>query len=82
MNEGILRATQSDVGKMSTISQEPCPLCIQLEVGKLLSLSLELGIEPKTREDVLNLIRINDYSSVDEDPQFIESIIDAFLEVY
>ncbi len=67
---------------MSVASPEPCPLCIQLEVGKLLSLSLELGIEPTTREDVLNLIRINDYSSVDEDPDFIECVIDAFLELY
>ncbi|MFW9977201.1 MAG: hypothetical protein ACFFEJ_03785 [Candidatus Thorarchaeota archaeon] len=65
---------------MSSIGYESCALCVQLEVAKLLSLSMDLGIDPKTREDVLNLIRISDYSSLNEDILFIESVIDAFME--
>ncbi|MDF1539494.1 MAG: hypothetical protein P1Q69_11395 [Candidatus Thorarchaeota archaeon] len=65
---------------MSTASYDPCPLCVELEVAKLLSSSIELGIEPKTREDVLNLIRMSNYSSLNEDIIFIESVIDAYLD--
>lgn len=65
---------------MSASGYEPCELCVQLEVAKLLSLSMDLGIEPKTREDVLNLIRISDYSSLNEDLMFIEDVIDAFMQ--
>ncbi|MFW9910563.1 MAG: hypothetical protein ACFFEF_18555 [Candidatus Thorarchaeota archaeon] len=65
---------------MSVISYEPCLLCVEIEVAKLISLAIDLGIEPKNREDVWNLIRISDYSSVTEDMMFIENVIDAYLE--
>ncbi len=66
--------------EMSVSKYQKCELCVQLEVNKLLSLSLDLGIEPKSREDVLNLIRISDYSSLNEDIMFIEEVIDAFMQ--
>lgn len=53
---------------------------MEIEVAKLISLAIDLGIEPKNREDVWNLIRISDYSSVTEDMMFIENVIDAYLE--
>ena len=65
---------------MSSASFESCALCVQLEVAKLLSLSMDLGIEPKTREDVRNLIRLKDYSSLNEDLMFIEEVIDAYMK--
>ncbi len=65
---------------MSVSKYQPCTLCVQLEVNKLLSLSMDLGIEPKTREDVLNLIRISDFSSMNEDLIFIEEVIEAFMQ--
>ena len=64
---------------MSTTRYEPCILCVELEVARLLSLSIDLGIEPKTREDVLNLIRMFDYSSLNEDRNLTESVVDAYL---
>lgn len=59
---------------------KPCWLCVEQEVARLLSVSLDLGIDPKTRDDVRNLIRVNNYSSLNEDIVFIENVIDAYLD--
>ena len=64
---------------MSTASYVPCLICVEMEVAKLLSLSIDLGFEPETREDVLNLIRMSDYSSTNADPNLIQDVVDAFL---
>ncbi|MHA2424989.1 MAG: hypothetical protein ACXAEF_09395 [Candidatus Thorarchaeota archaeon] len=58
----------------------PCKLCVDQEVARLLSLSMDLGIEPQSREDVRNMIRMFDYSSLKEDKTFVENIIDAYLD--
>lgn len=52
---------------------------MEQEVAKLISLSIDLGIEPKTRDDVRNMIRMCDFSSINEDPIFTENVIDAYL---
>lgn len=41
---------------------------------------LDLGLELKTREDVLNLIIVSGYYSLYRDPAFVENVIDAVLE--
>ncbi|MFW9849911.1 MAG: hypothetical protein ACFFF4_12300 [Candidatus Thorarchaeota archaeon] len=64
---------------MSTAEYQPCWICVEQEVAKLISLSIDLGIEPKTRDDVRNMIRMCDFSSINEDPIFTENVIDAYL---
>ena len=65
---------------VSVVEYVPCELCIEQEVARLLSLSLDLGIDPQSREDVRNLIRMFDYSSLKEDKSFVENVIDGYLD--
>ena len=65
---------------LSIVEYKLCWLCVEQEVAKLLSVSYDLGIDPKTRDDVRNLIRISNYSSLNEDILFIENVIDAYLD--
>ena len=64
---------------MVAVEYVPCKLCVEQEVARLLSLSMDLGIDPQTKEDVRNMIRMFDYSSLKEDKEFVEDIIDAYL---
>ncbi|MHA1908341.1 MAG: hypothetical protein ACW98Y_13665 [Candidatus Thorarchaeota archaeon] len=64
---------------MSVVEYVPCELCIEQEVARLLSLSMDLGIDPQSRDDVRNMIRMFDYSALKEDKTFVEDIIDAYL---
>jgi hypothetical protein len=65
---------------MSTTSDETCLFCVQQEAARLQSLCLDLGLELKTREDVMNLIILSGYSSFYKDPAFVEEVITTFLE--
>jgi len=65
---------------VSTTSEATCLLCVQQEAAKLISMCLDLGLELKTREDVLNLIIVSGYYSLYRDPAFVENVIDAVLE--
>ena len=65
---------------LSIVEYKLCWLCVEQEVAKLLSVSYDLGIDPKTRDDVRNLIRISNYSSLNEDILFTENVIDAYLD--
>jgi hypothetical protein len=65
---------------MSTTSEETCLFCVQHEVARLLSMCLDLNLELKTREDVMNLIHLSGYSSFYKDPAFTEEVITVFLE--
>jgi hypothetical protein len=64
---------------VSVVEYVPCELCIEQEVARLLSLSMDLGIDPQSRDDVRNMIRMFDYSALKEDKTFVEDIIDAYL---
>jgi hypothetical protein len=72
--------TISEGTRMSTTSEETCLFCVQQEAARLLSLCLDLGLELKTREDVMNLIILSGYSNFYKNPAFVEEVIDAFLE--
>ncbi|MFX1483133.1 MAG: hypothetical protein ACFFCP_08085 [Promethearchaeota archaeon] len=72
--------TSTESTEVSTTDGEICLLCIQQEATRLISICLELGLELKTREDVMNLIRISSQSYLCKDSEFIERVIDAFLE--
>jgi len=65
---------------VSTTSEDTCLLCVQQEAAKLISICVELGLELKTREDVLNLMIISGYCSLYRDNAFVENVIDAVLE--
>lgn len=65
---------------MSTTSEETCLLCVQQEAAKLISICIDLGLELKTREDVLNLMIVSGYYSLYRDSAFVENVIDAVLE--
>lgn len=45
-----------------------------------MSICLEMGLDLKTREDVMNLIALNCYSYLCKDPVFVEEVVNAFLE--
>jgi hypothetical protein len=66
---------------VSTTTEETCLLCVQQEVARLISLCMDLGLELNTREDIRNLILVSEYSSQYKDALFVESVIDAFLEI-
>jgi len=76
-NIGIQWKKENDLG---VVEYKLCSLCVEQEVVRLLSMSLDLGIDAKTRDDVRNLIRVNNYSSLNEDIVFIENVIDAYLD--
>jgi hypothetical protein len=65
---------------VSTTSEETCLLCVQQEAAKLISICIDLGLELKTREDVLNLMIVSGYYSLYRDSAFVENVIDAVLE--
>jgi len=64
---------------LSTTSEETCLLCVQQEAARLLSICLEMGLDLKTREDVMNLIALSCYSYLCKDPVFVEEVVNAFL---
>ena len=66
---------------MNSLQEKNCIICIQQEAIKVLSKSIELGLELISREDVRNLILVNDYSSRYSDSEFIENVIDKFFEL-
>ncbi len=66
---------------MNSLQEKNCIICIQQEAIKVLSKSIELGLELISREDVRNLILVNDYSSRYSDSEFIENVIDEFFEL-
>ena len=66
---------------MNSLQELNCIICIQQEAIKVLSKSIELGLELISREDVRNLILVNDYSSRYSDSEFIENVIDKFFEL-
>jgi len=65
---------------MSATEDESCIFCVEQEATRLVSLCVELGLEPQNREDVLNLIKISGFCSRYRDQAMLENVIDAVLE--
>jgi hypothetical protein len=78
--KGLERETGFEGTEVSTASEETCLLCVQQEAARLLSMCLDVGLELKTREDVMNLIVLSGHSYLYKDPAFVEEVIDTFLE--
>lgn len=66
--------------EVSATAEETCLLCVQQEVTRLQSICLDLGLELKTREDVMNLIVLSGHNYLLKDRAFVEDVIETFLE--
>jgi hypothetical protein len=63
------------------MSRNTCLICVQQETTKLISLCIELGLDLRTSEDVKNLILVSGYGPDYKDPEFIERVIELFLNL-
>jgi hypothetical protein len=61
--------------------RDTCLICVQQETTKLISLCIELGLELHTSEDVKNLILVSSYGPDYKDPEFVERVIELFLNL-
>ena len=77
----LLSSRRGGWNKVSTTEKETCILCVQLEAAKLISLCVELGLELKNDEDVLNFIRVNGLCSLYRDRNMLENVINTVLEL-
>jgi len=63
------------------MSKDTCLICVQQETIKLISMSIDLGLELNTREDVRNFILVSCYTRDYKKQTFVEEVIDAFLNL-
>ena len=56
-------------------------ICVQQETTKLISLCIELGLDLHTSQDVRNLILVSCYGPDYKDPEFVERVIELFLNL-
>ncbi len=63
------------------MSNDICLICVQQETIKLISMSIDLNLELRTREDIRNFILISCYTPDYKNRDFVEAVINAFMNL-